>query len=181
MKKKILLFTISMLCILAISVGTTFALLISLTGPVKNTFTVGNVEIALTETTGDKYKLIPGTTVQKNPKITVKADSESCWLFVKINTDTALSGIISYSLSDGWAALSEFEGVYSRKVENINGDTAFSVLKDDCFTVKDTLDKRQMEKITQSQKFIFQAFAIQAHGLDNAHAAWTQLQTNLGE
>lgn len=64
--------------------GGTVAWLVAKTDTVVNTFTYGNINIALAETTGTNYKVIPGTVIEKDPKVTVKAGSEACWLFVKV-------------------------------------------------------------------------------------------------
>lgn len=66
------------------AVGGTIAWLTATTEPVVNTFTYGKIKIELTETTGTEYKIIPGVNISKDPKVTVKADSEACWLFVKV-------------------------------------------------------------------------------------------------
>ena len=82
MKKKITLL-LSLVLAVAMGIGGTLAWLTAKTEAVKNTFTVGNINITLTETTTN-YKMVPGQTIAKDPKVTVKAGSEACWLFVKI-------------------------------------------------------------------------------------------------
>lgn len=180
-QKKIVLFILSAICIISISVGSTFAVLTSLSKPVSNTFTVGKVEITLTETTGGSYKMTPGVTVAKDPKVTVKSGSEDCWLFVKIDKSASVDSYISYELSEGWVALSSQSGVYYRQVEKSSADTAIYVLKDNCFTVKDSLDKKQMASITEKQALTFTAYAIQSHGIDTAQTAWSELQSSIQE
>ena len=67
--------------------GGTVAWLVAKTEPVVNTFTYGNINIALTEEAGGtekQFKIIPGTNIVKDPKVTVTAGSEDCWLFVKV-------------------------------------------------------------------------------------------------
>lgn len=52
-----------------------------------NTFTVGNVDITLTEPKWDaniNKDLIPGKTIPKDPTITVEADSETAYTFMKV-------------------------------------------------------------------------------------------------
>ena len=58
--------------------GGTVAWLVAKTDPVVNTFTYGNINIALAETTGEDYKIIPGKDISKDPKVTVKGGSEAC-------------------------------------------------------------------------------------------------------
>ncbi len=53
--------------------GGTFAYLQSNTEDVVNTFNANQVTVELTETTGGDYNIIPGTTQEKDPTVTVNA------------------------------------------------------------------------------------------------------------
>ncbi|MBS6457766.1 MAG: hypothetical protein KH544_07255 [Firmicutes bacterium] len=55
------------------------AYLTSKTQVITNTFTVGNINIELTETKPENQqaKIIPGVDIVKDPKVTVKANSEA--------------------------------------------------------------------------------------------------------
>ena len=83
MKKNVLIPIVAIALVLCCVVGGSLAWLVDQTDPVKNTFTVGDINIDLTETTTD-YKMVPGNTIAKDPTVTVKADSEASWLFVKV-------------------------------------------------------------------------------------------------
>ena len=94
MKKKIAV-AVSLLLVLALSVGGTIAWLTDTSDKVVNTFTIGKVDIDLTEsgattgsTTGTLAKeysgILPGASYAKDPTVSVGKDSEACWLFVKI-------------------------------------------------------------------------------------------------
>ena len=106
MKKKIALL---MACVMAfgIAVGGTLAWLTDTTEEVKNTFTQSDVDITLAETTGPSYKMVPGDTIAKDPKATVLADSEACWLFVKVveSTDKKFGDYMTYEMAAGWTKL----------------------------------------------------------------------------
>ena len=103
--------TVALVLVVALaSVGGTIAWLTAQTEAVTNTFTVGNINIELAETTGETYKMVPGNTIAKNPTVTVKANSEACWLFVKIEESTNLTNFISYTVDSGWTKLQD--GVY---------------------------------------------------------------------
>lgn len=180
-RTRIALFIIAAICIFAIGVGSTLAVFTALSEPVINTFTVGKVEIALTETTGESYYMTPGATVAKDPKVTVKGGSEDCWLFVKVDRSASLDSYISYELSEGWVALHSQSGVYYRQVEKSSADTELYVLKNNSFTVKDSLDKTHMASITEAQKLTFTAYAIQSLGVDTAEAAWHEIQSSIQE
>ena len=60
-------------------VGGTVAWLTTKTEAVVNTFTVGDINITLTETPKD-FKMVPGNTISKDPKVTVKDGSEASWI-----------------------------------------------------------------------------------------------------
>ena len=89
MKKKLTL-VVSLLLVMALSIGGTLAYLTDTTDAITNTFTVGNVKIALAETTGDDYKIVPGDEVDKNPTITVEEDSEDCYVYAFIDNTLIL-------------------------------------------------------------------------------------------
>ena len=96
MKKKTLALVLALTLLVAGVVGGTLAWLTDQTAEVKNTFTVGDINIGLTETTTD-YKMVPGNTIAKDPTVTVKANSEACWLFVKVTESTNLRTSSTYA------------------------------------------------------------------------------------
>lgn len=156
--------------------GGTVAWLVAKTGPVVNTFTYGDINITLAETTGENYKIIPGTDITKDPKVTVKANSEACWLFVKVEeTGTFVADKVTYAIADGWNALPGVDGVYYREVAAVTADTDFGVLKDNKITVKDTLTKGDIKDIAAQPKLTFTAYAVQKEGSADAAAAWAKV------
>ena len=74
--KKAIAMVLAVMLIVALSVAGTIAWLTDTTEEVENTFTVGNINIDLTETE-NTYKIIPGTSQSKDPKVTVKGGSEA--------------------------------------------------------------------------------------------------------
>ena len=107
-------------------VGGTIAWLKTQTDAVVNTFTAGDIDITLTETDRE-YKMVPGTTIAKDPKVTVEADSEDCWLFVKVDKTDNFDSFMTYAIADGWEALSGEDGVYYREVKTTDAEREFSV------------------------------------------------------
>ncbi len=102
-KSKALLLTLCAVLLIAASVLGTMAYLTS-SAEVKNTFTVGKVEIKLDEAkvtadgipvegadrvTANSYKLMPGTTYTKDPTVTVKAGSEESYVRMKVTFNNA--------------------------------------------------------------------------------------------
>lgn len=85
-RSKALLLTLCAVLLVAVSVLGTMAYLTSKTQVITNTFTVGNINIELTETKPENQqaKIIPGVDIVKDPKVTVKANSEACYLFLKV-------------------------------------------------------------------------------------------------
>lgn len=192
-RNKALLLTFGAVLLVAASVLGTLAWLTAETNEVKNIFTVGNINITLTETTTD-FKMVPGCTIAKDPKVTVLKDSEACWLFVKIVESENLDSFITYNVAGGWIALEGVESVYYRKVdaETTKDNVAYQVLmgevdgefKDGFVTVNDTVTKADMDALTTATQptLTFTAYACQlykSNGEEFAPAeAWTQVSTS---
>ena len=175
MKKKALALVLALTLLVAGIVGGTLAWLTDQTAEVKNTFTVGDINIGLTETTTD-YKMVPGNTIAKDPTVTVKANSEACWLFVKVTESTDLKDFITYAIAEGWTALPGVDGVYYREVPASAADQIFSVLAGDAVTVKSDVTRPMLETAkTDAPTLTFQAYAIQKDHFATADAAWAEV------
>ena len=176
MKKNILIPVLALALVLCCVVGGSLAWLVDQTDPVKNTFTVGDINIDLTETTTD-YKMVPGNTIAKDPTVTVEAASEASWLFVKITESANFDDFMTYAIADGWTALSGVDGVYYRQVPATTADTTFAVLKDDTVSVKDTVTKEQLSVLEADTypPLTFQAYAVQSDNVATAADAWAKL------
>lgn len=190
MKKKILALTLVFALALALGIGGTVAWLTAQTTPVVNTFTVGDINITLTESENLNLKMVPGNEIAKDPKVTVVAGSEACWLFVKIvksaNYGTYLE---DYSLATGWTELTGVDGVYYREVSA--GDAASGVeyyvlsagtklgADNGHVKVKEAVTKAQMEAIKTSGQptLTFTAYAVQKDNITSAADAWAKIPT----
>lgn len=167
---------LALVLVLGCALGGTVAWLVAKSDPVVNTFTYGDINIALTETTGEDYKIIPGVDIAKDPKVTVKADSEACWLFVKVDeVGTFVADKVTYSVADGWTALTGQPGVYYREVGAVTADTDFYVLKDNVVKVSDTLTKEDIKDIPTGPTLTFTAYAVQKDGIADAATAWSKI------
>lgn len=165
--------------------GGTVAWLVAKTDPVVNTFTYGNIDITLAETTGTSYKIIPGKDIEKNPKVTVKGGSEACWLFVKVEEVGAISTIttdpVHYAIDTGWAQLKDKDGkdvsgVYYRLVDAVDNDTAFNVLKDNKIIVSGELTKETINGYAVQQPTLtLTAYAVQKENIADAKTAWEKV------
>lgn len=175
MKKKTLALVLALTLLVAGVVGGTLAWLTDQTAEVKNTFTVGDINIGLTETTAD-YKMVPGNTIAKDPTVTVKANSEACWLFVQVTESTDLKDFITYAIAEGWTALPGVDGVYYREVPASAADQTFSVLAGDAVTVKNDVTRTMLETAkTDAPTLTFKAYAIQRDHFATADAAWAEV------
>ncbi len=174
--KKIVLIAVSALAlVLVIAIGGTVAWLTAKTTEVKNTFTYGDINIALAETTGNDYKMIPGSTIKKDPTVTVEADSEACWLFVKAVKSNNFDNFMTYTMADGWTPLEGVENVYYRSVNASDADQTFGVIADDEVTVKGDVTKEMLNNLNEDTNptLTFTAYAVQKENMANANAAWT--------
>lgn len=171
------------------AVGGTLAWLISKTESVVNTFTYGDINIDLYEhgynasennlekskvKSVDNYKIIPSVDLPKDPTVEVKANSEACWLFVKVEEEN-WNEKVTYEIANGWNALTGQTDVYYREVGAVTEDTSFNVLKDNEVTVSDTLTKEDIKGITTNPTLTFTAYAVQKDGITTAADAWAKI------
>ena len=167
---------LALVLVLGCALGGTVAWLVAKYDPVVNTFSYGDININLEETTGSSYKIIPGVDIAKDPKVTVEADSEACWLFVKVDeVGTFVADKVTYSVADGWTALTGQPGVYYREVGAVTADTDFYVLKDNVVKVSDTLTKEDIKDIPTGPTLTFTAYAVQKDGIADAATAWSKI------
>lgn len=173
MKKKTLALVLALTLLVAGVVGGTLAWLTDRTAEVKNTFTVGDINIGLAETTTN-YKMVPGNTIAKDPTVTVKANSEACWLFVQVTESENLDTFITYAIANGWTKLKS--GVYYREVSASDADQPFSVLAGNAVTVNNTVTKEMLTaKDFTNPTLTFQAYAIQKDHFTTPADAWAEV------
>ena len=203
--RKILLMAACAVLLVCISVGATVAYLTS-TDSVTNTFTVGSVEIKLDEAktdingvadntvarvTSNEYKLMPGHEYTKDPTVHVTANSENCWVFVKVENGisafeaTTVEGgytnIAGQIIANGWKELTGVAGVagvYYKEYTQANTVTNLVVFNK--FKVSDTADTvagwNNINKDTT--KVTVKAYAIQKDGFTTPAAAWDEVKNN---
>ncbi len=189
-RTKALLLVMSALLLIVSTVFATMAYLTS-TAEVKNTFSVGNVTISMDEAkvneygvpvtgadrvTANTYKLIPGHKYDKDPIVTVKANSEKCYVFVRIENEIAAieSGttIRSQITAYGWALLDGTTDVFYKTVDLSAVDQELPVFE--YFTIKNDADVSAYNGKAINVK----AYAIQFDGFDtNPTGAWTAVYT----
>ncbi|MBR4873327.1 MAG: hypothetical protein IKV00_05790 [Clostridia bacterium] len=150
------------------SVAATFAYLTTKTETIANTFTAGNISITLKETTGEQYKMVPGTFIDKNPTVTVDAASESCWLFVKIEKSDNFDTYMTYTVADVWKIVPGETNVYYCLVDTSETDPqlVFPVLQDNSVFAKEDCTKAQYNSLNAANwpSLSVTAYAIQYAG-----------------
>ena len=185
-RTKALLLVMSAMLLVVSTVFATMAYLTS-TAEVKNTFTVGNITIEMDEAkvneygeveagaervTANTYKLIPGHTYVKDPTVTVKANSEKCYVFVRIVNEIATieSGttIEAQITAKGWTLLDGTTDVFYQVVDYATADKELVVFEE--FTIATDADVSTYLGKTVHVK----AYAIQYDGFNsNPTGAWT--------
>lgn len=186
--KKVLAMLLAVLMIVTATVAGTVAWLQAKTDDVTNTFTVGNINIDLKEheldsdnntllkdsanevTSEDEYKVLPGDTQPKDPFVRIGADSEDCYVFIKVveenndtykyvtdadGNDTAVATnqkYVTYSVdTTKWTALADNPGVYYYKVgtteyfANQTSEGIISILTGDKVEYAKTLTKAEID------------------------------------
>lgn len=163
--------------VIGCTAGGTVAWLVSKPDPIVNVFTVGNINAELAET-AKAFKIVPGVDIAKDPVATVKANSEDCYLFVKLTEANwpafteadNTTRKVEYKIADDWTKLED--GVYYREVTKSDTDQPFDVLKGNKVTVSNTLTKENADAITGDPKLTVAVYAVQKEGMGSAAEAW---------
>lgn len=185
--KKTLITILATVLVCCCMIGGTLAWLLDQTYTVTNTFTVGNVNIKLTEDNyadpsnpldatdaakEQSFKMIPGSTIAKKAEVTVLKGSEACYVYVKI-AETDPGNAIVWAIADGWTALDGVPGVYYRTQSDLSSassvEATYSVFEGNRVTVSNGL--RQSD--TSNPTIAITAYAIQSANTGTAKDAWT--------
>ena len=195
---KILTLLLCAVMVVSCTVAGVLAWVIDESRPVVNTFSASRIQINLDESkyepsdnslttatrvkTNDNYKMLPGWTLLKDPKVTVEGGSEACWLFIKLQKANEVDKYLEYDIASGWTSLSDEDGVYYREVDKSDSAQGFYILKENQVKVKDTVDLAQMNGLIgsgESPQMTFTAYAVQlekGEGQFSVDEAWTEAQ-----
>lgn len=186
-KTKALALALCAVLLVVTTVFATMAYLTSTTKTVKNTFTVGKVALDLDEAKvneygveiagaervrENEYKLIPGKTYIKDPTIHVGANSEPCYLFVKVENglvNAEADGnttIAAQMTANGWSLVDGQTNIYVYK-EVVTAETGANVVVFSSFTINGETVVADYE----NAKINVTAYAIQAEGFENTATA----------
>lgn len=183
MKKKTWVLVLALaLVVMGVAAGT-LAWLTAESGTITNTFTTSDIKVMLTETE-EPYKMVPGYDIHKDPKTTVTKGSEECYLFVKLEKSKNFKAFMTYEVdvTDGnWTRLTgtgitDTDEIYYRKVLAGNMGTAYSVLKDDKVTVRDTVTKAMMDDLKEQAYPTMTVTAYASQLYKNAAAEFTAIE-----
>lgn len=198
MKKKAMALVLALGLVTVGIVSGTMAWLTASSTEVQNTFTDSDINITLTESDTDSneegiqhnYKMIPGHTITKDPKVTIKEGSEPCWLFVQViedlgswadnataaDPDNTFKDYLDYAvITDGEKKWTQGNGseiptnVYYIKVESATStDAEYPILVENKVTVDgDNVTKAMMDEIDDEAEakptLTFQAYAVQLY------------------
>lgn len=168
------------------AIGGTIAYLTDKSETVENTFTAGDVSITLVESDNLDLKMVPGKEIKKDPKVTVSADSEDCYVFVKVEAKNGVilssaavkeeTDYITYAIADGWTKLDGKDGVYYLVADTADEKgKAISVLDGDKVNVLTSVTKDMMTAVkndaTKAPTLSFTAYAIQSSYLPDGTGA----------
>lgn len=197
MKKKITVAVVALALVLCFAIGGTLAWLKTETTPVVNTFTYGDINIDLYESENLNLKMIPGNDITKDPKVTVKAGSEACWLFVKVEESDNFDNFMTYAIADGWKLYDTTTTGSDIQTDNTTDDTyviyrevdadtakagtSYQVLagkegyQNGYVTVNDTVTKEMFAALTEATRptLTFTAYAVQSDNVTTVADAWT--------
>lgn len=196
--KKAIALSLAIMILVAASVAGTIAWLQDKTEPVVNTFSTAGIQITLKEspitiTDGaanydtpaenvtNVYPAVPGTEYKKDPVVSVLANSEECYLFVKFEETDNPATYYTYSSNltteKGWT---QGDGtnipadVWYRTVAKANTITSYNLLDGDRITVKDTVTNENMTTAAAAQ-LKWTAYAIQTANTGTPAEAWAKI------
>ncbi len=186
---KFVLMLLAITFVLCGIIGGTIAWLVADTDPVVNTFTYGDINITLVETDVDgdgdpgvnKYPMVPGNSIEKDPKVTVLASSEDAWLFVKLEKSANFDDFMTYEIAEGWTALDGVDGVYYRSVDKADTDAEFYVIKDNTVNVKGEVTKEMLNALDANGASNYPTLTVTAYAVQRdsnittAADAWAKI------
>lgn len=180
---KMLLAVVSVFTILVSCVSGSLAWLTASSAPSVSAFSVGKIDVTLTDSMNSADNtaavLIPGTTIPRDPYVTVKGGSVDCWLFVRVDAANGAGECLDWTPVEGWSKLESGIGetgttVYYREVTASADAQTFQVVKDGMLTVKSDLTRTQLASMN-TPTLSFTAYAFQRAGFDGPADAWAQI------
>ena len=169
MYRKILILTLSLTLLVLAAVGGTLTWLQAKTDPITNTFVAGDIKLELKENTGNEYKMVPGAEIAKDPRVIVKAGSEKCYVFVKLEKTANFDDFMTFEIVSDWKALPGYSDIYYQVVEAVPADKVDAdlptlyILNGNKVIVNSEATKEQFNALTAETqpKLTVTAYAVQ--------------------
>lgn len=181
-KKKTLTTAIAVaLAVLLMIGGGTLAYLQDASDYAINELDPNKVTVKLTETSGQKYSIIPGTSETKNPVVTVD-NTVDAYVFLEVTDNT--QELIGYEINEElWTKLDGYDNVYYMEVDKDDETKDFTVLVDNEVTYSAGLENSDMLDTEGNLKtgvtLAFKASAIQKEGFSSAADAYKNVPVNV--
>lgn len=182
---------------LCCATGGTIAWLTSTPDAVSGTFVIGNINITLSDAKGvlkagnsnavsvtEGVTYTPGQTIEADPKVSVDAGSEACFLFIHIREENNSFGtdkqkVIQWELweldegstSANWAEVPGRPGYYYRKVDKLGDHNAnYEIFKASSLIVNKSLTKEIVDATGfQSPTITITAAAVQKENIPDSN------------
>lgn len=194
-KKKILTLVLALALVATCAIGGTVAWLVADGGKVENTFTIGDINIEIAETgansgTKEYSSFVPGDKLAKDTKVTVKANSEACYLFIKItesnnsiSVNESFEDAIQWVVRDGWTRVGTTNFWYRAVEENRDPQDFYvfsgegsDTLQSGYVTVNGHITKDMVNALTNTKPTItIAAAAVQKKNIGGVQEAFAAL------
>lgn len=179
-----LVLILALVLVFGAAVGGTVAWLMAKTTTITNTFSSSDITVTLSESENLNLQMVPGRTITKDPKVTVAANSENCWLLVKVEKKNDFDTFMTYDMAkdgegnDIWKIVPGQTDVFYREVTKNSSAQEFAVINGNTVTVRNTVTKTAMNALTEETypKLEITAYAVQQDAATTAGAAWTLAQ-----
>lgn len=203
-KKNILTAALSLALVAVIAVGATLAYFTAQAGEVVNTFTTGNIKIAVVDETnpaegqvggvkdsdgniayGTETPIMPGDVISKQVSVSVDGESEPAWVALKLTVDATPGAESTMSKADAIAkvqALIDAEVDPDKWVKGEGGVYYYQSIVETGETAEHIFDTLTLagtdwdnDQANMTFSIAVEAYAVQAANIADAAAAKTEL------
>lgn len=211
---RVLMVALAVVLAVCCATGGTIAWLTSTPDAVSGTFVIGNINITLSDETktlntetantidvsNAVTSYTPGQQIKSNPRVTVAANSEACFLFIHIdeenNTfDNGKEKIVQWKLATTatihWQEVQGHSGYYYREVPKYARDATYQIFdQTEMLTVNKSLTKETIDATGfHSPTITITAAAVQRENIPDSNGdntvdvadAWALLPTSFTE
>jgi len=141
-------------------------------------FIAGNIKLELSDS-AEELVIVPGKEIAKDTKVIVKANSEACYLFVKLEKSNDFDSFIDYEIAGEWKPLADNTDVYYCELDKTTSDTDIYIVNNHQINVKDTITQEEMESLNENLTINFTAYAVQKTSeITDATVAWNTLNNS---